>query len=192
MDGGSNSLYITANPTEEQPRIRRWRPRATEVAATIIDGMRPRTIGRALGIGVRVAGRIAGQRLAASALPAAASPQVRNANPIAGSGAQAQTVSQGLARATMQAGQPLNHTGKSVSRGVGGLLHPFRRVGGILWLEVTGVFFLLFALVFTRGVVNGIANYAHTSDHGSLWGSTGAIVVFLYLGISSFWRANRR
>ena len=145
-----------------------------------------------MGIGVRVAGRIAGQRLAASAQSTATPSGVRPAAPVAGSEFQAQAVRQGANRATAQAGQPLNHTGRSVSRGVGGLLHPFRRVGGILWLEVTGVFFLLFALVFTRGVVNGIANYAHTSDHGSLWGSTGAIVVFLYLGISSFWRANRR
>ena len=145
-----------------------------------------------MGIGVRVAGRIAGQRLAASARSTATPPGARPAAPVAGSGVQTQADSQAPVRATWQTGQPLNQTGKSVSRGVGGLLHPFRRVGGILWLEVTGVFFLLFALVFTRGVVNGIANYAHTSGHGSLWGSAGAIVVFLYLGISSFWRANRR
>ncbi len=190
MGGGSNSLYITANPTEEQPRKRRCWPQATELAATIIDGMRPRTIGRVLGIGVRVAGRMAGQRLAAQST--AVPPRTRPEVPLAGSGTQAHAVSQSPTRATIQAGQPLNYAGQSVNRGVGGLLRPFRRVGGILWLEVTGVFFLLFALVFARGVVHGIANYAHTTDHESLWGSAGAIAVFLYLGISSFWRANRR
>jgi hypothetical protein len=79
-----------------------------------------------------------------------------------------------------------------VSRGVGGFLRPFRRVGGILWLEVTGVFFLLPVVVFAPSLGREVAGYRHTSDHRTLWVTAGVVAVFLYLGVSSFWRAHRR
>jgi hypothetical protein len=79
-----------------------------------------------------------------------------------------------------------------VSRGVGGFLRPFRRVGGILWLEVTGVFFLLPVVVFAPSLGREIQAYPHTADHRTLWATTGVVAVFLYLGVSSFWRAHRR
>jgi hypothetical protein len=34
--------------------------------------------------------------------------------------------------------------------------------------------------------------YPHTSDHRTLWVTAGVVAVFLYLGVSSFWRAHRR
>jgi len=143
-------------------------------------------IGRVLGIGVRVAGRIAGQRLAAHPQSAAAVPQVQQPAPVADSGAQNRAAGQAAVRATVQARQ-------SVSRGVGGFLRPFRRVGGILWLEVTGVFFLLFAAMFVwRGAWPARASYAHGPDHWTFLVFTGLALVFLYLGISAFWRASRR
>jgi hypothetical protein len=93
----------------------------------------------------------------------------------------------------MQAAQSVGHASHSVSRGVGGFLRPFRRVGGILWLEVTGVFFLIFVPVFAwRGIWPARASYAHGPDHWRFLVFTGLALVFLYLGISSFWRANRR
>jgi hypothetical protein len=142
-------------------------------------------IGRALGIGVRVLGRIAGQRVAAPAHSAAAPVEVHPAIPAGGTRERNRATGQAAARATVQAGQ-------AVSRGAGGFFRPFRRVGGILWLEVTGVFFLLFALVFARGLWQAIVDYPHTSDHRPLWITAGVIAVFLYLGVSSFWRAHRR
>ena len=80
----------------------------------------------------------------------------------------------------------------SVSRGVGGFLRPFRRVGGILWLEVTGVFFLLPVFVFAPSLWREIQAYPHNGDHRTLWVTAGVVAVFLYLGVSSFWRAHRR
>jgi len=79
-----------------------------------------------------------------------------------------------------------------MSRGVGGFLRPFRRVGGILWLEVTGALFLLFVVVFAPWLWRAAAAYPHTSDHKALWVTAGVMAVFLYLGVSSFWRASRR
>jgi hypothetical protein len=155
-------------------------------------------IGRALGIGVRVAGRMAGQHLAAPAQPAAAAPQVHQAAPVAGSQAQStkdqnRAAGQAAAHATVQAGQSVGQASRSVSRGVGGFLRPFRRVGGILWLEVSGAFFLIFVPVFAwRGIWPARASYLHGPDHLGFLVFTGLALMFLYLGVSSFWRAHRR
>jgi len=132
-------------------------------------GMKPQTIGRVLGIGLRVAGKIAGQSLAAAAhKPAANQADVRAAGQTAG-------------RAT-----------KGVSRGVGGFLRPFRRVGGIVWLEVTGSFFLLFVLVAGLYMWNNRPIHLNGPYDKNFLAAAVIVVVFFYLGVSSFWRARRR
>lgn len=78
------------------------------------------------------------------------------------------------------------------SRGVGGFLKPFRRVGGIVWLEVCGVFFLLPVLVFAPKMWQMRASWAQGPDHRTFVASAIVVVVFLYLGVTSFWRAHKR
>src|SRR5271157_5027415 len=98
--------------------------------------MKPHSIGRTLGIGLRVAGRIAGQRVKAGAEAAAAQadasapPSSAPLPPNVDAAAKGRSAGQAAVRGT-----------KGLARGVGGFLRPFRRVGGILWLEVTGAFF---------------------------------------------------
>jgi len=140
--------------------------------------MKPHAIGRALGIGLRVAGRIAGQRMAAGAQAAAGAPAPQRA-------AEASAQS----RAT---GKAAGQVTRGVARGVGGFLRPFRRVGGILWLEVTGVFFFLPVVVFAPILWRARASYAHGPDHSTFLLTAGVMAVFLYLSISSFWRAWRK
>jgi hypothetical protein len=147
------------------------------VAATIINGMKPHSIGRTLGIGLRVAGRIAGQRAAASAEAAAGAP----AQPAVDMAAQNRATGLAAGQAT-----------RGVARGVGGFLRPFSRVGGILWLEVTGVFFLLPVVVFGPTLWRMRASYLHGPDHKTFLLTAGVVVVFLYLSVSSFWRARRK
>jgi len=142
----------------------------------MIDGMKPQTVGRVLGVGLRVAGRVAGQRLAASGSSSAGV-------------AQAQGDTRARAR---QAGATTVRVGGGVARGVGGFLRPFRRVGGIVFLQVTGGFFFLFALVFGAATWRLHSDYAHGPAHTKFLAAAGMAVVFLYLGLSSFWRANRR
>jgi hypothetical protein len=79
-----------------------------------------------------------------------------------------------------------------VAQGVGGFLRPFRRVGGILWLEVTGVFFLLPVLVFAPTVWRTRLSWAHGPDHRTFVASALVVAIFLYLGVTSFWRARRK
>src|ERR1035441_3610705 len=67
--GRAGFLYITSVTVRWQVRIAGNTPKygTATTAATIITKMRPENIGRALGIGLRVAGRIVGQRMAGGA-----------------------------------------------------------------------------------------------------------------------------
>ena len=140
--------------------------------------MKPQSIGRALGIGLRLAGRIAGQSLAAGTQPA----HTEGQTVFDGSGAtQSRTAGQAAGKAT-----------RGVARGVGGFLRPFGRVGGILWLEVTGVFFFLPVVVFGPMVWRTRLSWAHGPDHRTFLIAVGIVALFLYLSISSFARARRK
>jgi hypothetical protein len=147
--------------------------------------MKPEKIGRAVGIGLRVAGRVAGERMAASAQAAGTSQ-----NPVAEIARQTQLAREDAKHA---AGQMAGQATRGVARGVGGFLRPFRRVGGIVLLEVTGLFFLIFVPVFiSRGLWPIRADYAHGPQHMKFLAYVGLTLLFLYLGVSSFWRARKR
>ncbi|MFP5209731.1 MAG: hypothetical protein ACLGRW_10620 [Acidobacteriota bacterium] len=143
--------------------------------------MRPQTIGRVLGIGVRVATRTVGQRLAGQGASTATAVAAS-----AGIGGE-----QGRA-AGQTAGQTVVQGGRGVARGLRGFLRPFQRVGSIVWLEVSGVFFLLFVLVFARGVWNLRASFTQGADHYKFVTDAVLMLLFLYLSVSSFWRARRK
>jgi hypothetical protein len=140
--------------------------------------MKPQTVGRVLGVGLRVAGRLAGERLAGSA-------NQTPSRPVTVPGVGGPVIPRETAR----------KTGKvvaNVGRGVGGFVRPFSRVGGKIALEVTGVFFLLFVLVFGQMVWRMRSSYAHGADHQKFLIAAGLMVLFLYLTVSSFWRARRK
>jgi hypothetical protein len=80
----------------------------------------------------------------------------------------------------------------SLARGVGGFLRPFGRLGSILFLEVAGLFFFIFVLVFGQMIWRARASYLHGPDHEKFLVATGLMLLFLYLSVSSFWRARRK
>ncbi len=153
----------------------------TRSLATIIDGMKPQTVGRYLGVGLRVAGRMAGQTLNAATSSSAAPA------PLAGAGGTATN-----APSVTQTARKAGVAAASVGRGMGGFVKPFRRVGGIVFLEVTGAFFFLFVILFGNWAWKLHANYAHGPDHSKFLVYAALTLVFLYLSLSSFWRAKRR
>ena len=153
--------------------------RPPSAADTIIIEMKPYKIGRVVGMGLRVAGKIAGEQMAASA------PAHQQA-----SGPVIQGRSAG--QAAEQAAKVAGHATRNVARGVGGFLRPFRRVGGMIWLEVTGVFFLLPVIVFAPNLWKMRASWASGPDHRTFLVTAGVVAVFLYLGVTSFWRARKK
>jgi hypothetical protein len=148
--------------------------------------MKPENIGRVLGIGLRVAGRMAGQKLMGEAQ--AAGVQVAG-TAAAGQVQQTQQIGQNGQAAS---GQAASRTAKGVARGVSGFLRPFRRVGGILWLEMTGAFFFLFVLAAALPLWRHRPSHLNGPYDKNFLAAAGIMVVFFYLGVSSFWRARKR
>jgi hypothetical protein len=138
--------------------------------------------GKRLGIGVRVAGRIAQQRAEAGAKQTTSSASRPGSPPrIMPDPAEIR-----------QMKQKTNKFIRAGGRGVGGFLRPFSRVGGILWLEITGFFFGLFALFFAQDVWRTRLNYAQGPLHQRFLLSAVLTIVFAYLCATSFWRARRK
>ena len=105
---------------------------------------------------------------------------------VAGSRNRNLDAGQAATRATLQAG-------RSVSRGLSGFFarlpprwrNPLARSDGSLFSIFVPVFVL-------RGVWPARTSYAHGPAHWRFLVFTALALVFLYLGISSFWRAHRR
>jgi hypothetical protein len=133
--------------------------------------VKPESVGRVLGIGLRVAGRVAGQHLA---------------NP-SSAPAQPQSKPDTAAR-----GRAAGEATRNVGRGVSGFLKPFRTVGGKIWLEVVGAFFFLPVLAFAPVLWRTRLSWQQGPDHRTFLAAVAIVVIFLYLGASSFWRAGRR
>jgi hypothetical protein len=140
--------------------------------------MRPESLGRVLGIGLRVAGRVAAQRI--NAPQSTSPPQDKRQDPAANR--------PDLAAAVQNAARARSNLG----RGLAGFLKPFGRVGSIVWLEVTGVFFFLPVLVFAPTLWRTRFSYIHGPDHRTFVASAIVVVLFFYLGVTSFWRARRK
>ncbi len=143
--------------------------------------MKPEKLGRVLGTGVRVAGRMAVERQSDAQRAVAAGRQMQAAIGSETRAAMQSDLKRGARLASRAAG-----------RGMGGFLRPFRRVGGILWLEVTGFFFGMFAAYFGADVWRVRASLRQGTEHNHLLLSAAGCAVFAYLSVSAFWRARRR
>jgi hypothetical protein len=124
-----------------------------------------------------LAGRMAGQRLTAGTSPSAG-------------GASAGPVID--AASVRQSGRNAGRTTGNVARGVGGFLRPFQRVGNIVVLEVVGAFFLLFVILFGNWAWRLRDQAVHGPEHGKFLVYAAMMGMFLYLSVSSFWRAKRK
>ncbi|MGH9589146.1 MAG: hypothetical protein ACRD25_02065, partial [Terracidiphilus sp.] len=91
-----------------------------------------------------------------------------------------------------ETGQAAGRASRGLARGVSGFLRPFAHVGRALWLEVAGVFFLLPVLIFGSYMWRIRANWNHGPDHRVFILSAAVVVTFLYLSVTSFWRAWRK
>jgi hypothetical protein len=144
--------------------------------------MEPKKVGRTLGIGVRVASNMLRERVqrAAAAHPA----------PV-GAG-------NGRARASVRppAGIKIDSKLASVKRGAKAFgrafLGPFTHAGSILWLEITGLFFALFAVFFVQSVYRVRAAWRQGPEHSHLLLYVALAVGFAWFSVSSFSRAYRK
>ena len=72
-------------------------------------------------------------------------------------------------------------------------LRSVTRVMHILWLEVTGLFFLVLAFVGAAAAVRELHRRAlGTGSTGKMLLATGFALLFAYFSVTSFWRSRRR
>ena len=71
--------------------------------------------------------------------------------------------------------------------------HAFLRVLHVLWLEVTGLFFLFLAFVGAAAAVREYHRLGAGAGHaGKMYLAVAFAVMFTYFGVSSFWKTRRR
>jgi hypothetical protein len=157
--------------------------------------MEPKKVGRALGIGVRVASNMLRQRVAqaAAAQPAPQPAPVTGGIPPATAGNGRQGAGPGQ---TTSFNRPGNSKVATTKRGVKAFgqafLGPFTHAGSILWLEITGLFFALFTLFFVQSIYRVLAAWRQGAEHAHLLLYCALAVVFAWFSASSFLRAYRK
>ena len=136
--------------------------------------MEPRRVGRTLGIGVRVASNMLRDRMErAAARPEPVTPSIR-----------------------VPQGSHVQHRANSVKQGVKafgqGIWAPFSHAGGILWLEITGLFFALFTFFFVQSAYRARGSWKAGPEHTHLLLYGCLAVGFAWFSFSSFLRAYRK
>jgi|SRR5271170_6454210 len=145
--------------------------------------------GRKLGIGLRLAARAVQQRAAeASTAPAPSN----SANPQASyKAAPANT-----AAAASHAAAQVKVTAKGVAQGTKrfgeALWGPMAHTGGVLWLEITGLFFALFAMYFGQSAYRMRHDYAAGPEHTHFLIYSTLTVVFAWFTFGSFYKARQK
>jgi hypothetical protein len=151
--------------------------------------MEPNRFGRKLGIGVRVASRMAKERAAkVASAPQAASqavPQRSTAAPRPSTPPPAPRPAKNYAEPARRVGEGTRRFGKA-------FIGPLAHVSGTLWLEITGLFFALFAAFFGQNAWKIRASALHGPDHAHFLIATTAALIFAWFSISSFIKAERR
>ena len=143
-------------------------------------------IGRALGIGTR----LAAQRILPPAPPPPSPEQqqqrsrqrVRTGEAL---GQQTRIASQQAVRGTRNVARGGRNFGRAV-------WNPFAHASSILWLEITGMFFAMFALLFAQHLWTIRSSYRSGPEHTHFLMYAGFTTLFLYFALSSFAKARRR
>ena len=151
--------------------------------------MEPNRFGRKLGIGVRVASRMARERAAKAAsanpsAPQAAAPQ-SNSTPRPSTSPPPSPPKKNYA-------EPARRVGVGTRRFGQAFFGPLKHISGTLWLEITGLFFALFAAFFGQNAWNTRASALHGPQHTLFLLYAVITLAFLYFCISSFVKAARR
>jgi hypothetical protein len=152
--------------------------------------MEPHRFGRKLGIGVRVATRMAKERAAKAS--AASASQANSAPAAAAPRTPPRPATPPSSAPKKNFVEPARRVGEGTRRFSKAFAGPLLHVSGTLWLEITGMFFALFALFFGQNAWNARASALHGPQHAYFLLYATVTLVFIYFCISSFIKARRR
>lgn len=162
-----------------------------------LEGMDRVRFGRALGYGARHAAKTLTQAIDAASAPGSNQSQSRSPGTEKRPAEPARrppSAPPPIQRAA-QTLDRLHKTGRQAKRASGSLLQPVKRFSGVLWLQVTGLFFALIALTMAFGAWHDRAAFHQSpGSHAAmkLYIYLAVFVLFTYFSVSSFVRAERR
>jgi hypothetical protein len=145
--------------------------------------MEPKKVGRTLGIGVRVASNMLRQRVEQAAAAHPGPVGAGNGRPAAAP--RPAPISPSLSSRAATAKRGAKAFGQA-------LLGPFTHAGSVLWLEISGLFFALFALFFVQSVYRVRTAWRQGPEHTHLLLYVLLAAVFVWFSLSSFTRAYRK
>ncbi len=157
--------------------------------------MEPNRFGRKLGIGMRVASKMVKERAAQAAAPAAPSSFVRQPQAAASSTPRPQPAAARPVpppRPRKNYAEPARRVGQGTRRFGAAFFGPLAHVGSTLWLEITGLFFALFAFFFAQNAYRTRAALHSGAEHTHFVLYCIIGLVFVYFSASSFFKASRR
>jgi hypothetical protein len=145
--------------------------------------MEPHRFGRKLGIGVRVASRMAKERAAQASAAASHAATTQTTTPPRPTSPP--PPKKNYAEPARRVGEGTRRFGKA-------FIGPLAHVSGTLWLEITGLFFALFAVFFGQNAWRARAGMLHGPEHARFLLYAVVTLVFAYFCVSSFIKASRR
>jgi hypothetical protein len=151
--------------------------------------MEPNRFGRKLGIGVRVASRMVKERAAqAGSQPGSKSaPQTTPARP-----PEPRPSAPPTRRTIKNYAEPARRVGVGTRRFGQAFFGPLKHVSATLWLEITGLFFALFAVFFGQNAWRTRTSALHGPEHAHFLLYAVVTLIFVYFCVSSFVKASRR
>jgi hypothetical protein len=88
--------------------------------------------------------------------------------------------------------EPARRVGEGTRRFGQAFFGPLKHISGTLWLEITGLFFALFALFFGQNAWKTRSAALHGPEHAHFLLYAIVTLVFVYFCVSSFVKAARR
>ena len=143
-----------------------------------LSRMEPNTVGKKLGVGVRVASKMLMERASQGAPEPAATSDAGPQRPPAASHQVYAARGKAVAKGSRKFGEAV--------------WRPFVHASGVLWLEVTGLFFGIFTLFFATNAYKLRQEWKIGPDHQRFVVYTVVTLIFAYFTFSSFYRARRK
>jgi hypothetical protein len=144
--------------------------------------MEPKKVGRTLGIGVRVASNMLRERVEKASAAHSAPVEAGNGRPAAPP----------QARPSIKLDSKVAGAKRGAKAFGQAFLGPFTHAGSVLWLEITGLFFALFALFFVQSAYRVRASLWHGPEQAHLLLYAALAIGFAWFSVSSFLRAYRK
>jgi hypothetical protein len=162
--------------------------------------MEPNRFGRKLGIGVRVASRMVKERAAqasnkSASAPQAAAPPAQSSPPEPRPSAPPPPPPRPIknyVEPARRVGPSSRRVGDATRRFGKAVAGPLAHVSATLWLEITGLFFALFAFFFGQNAWSTRASALHGPEHAHFLLYAVVTLIFIYFCITSFLKASRR